>query len=280
MKITVLVENTGCGSCKGEHGLSLLAEYRGEQYLIDTGASGLFAENAGKLNVDLSRVQAAFLSHAHSDHSGGYPQFFAANATAKVYLQETSEKKHYVRVLGLIKVNAGIPEGILDTYSERFEYVKGYRDLGNGIYIVPHTATDTILQRARRTHMCAETDNGVGLDSFAHEQTVVFEEDDGLVCVNSCSHAGADVIMEEVRSAFPGKRIKAFFGGFHLMGLRGVKTCAYSKDEVCRLAQRLLETEETVYYSGHCTGIIAFAWLKELMGRRLEAMSSGKVFEV
>ena len=280
MKIIVLSENTGCNSCLPEHGLSLLAEYRGEQYLVDTGASGLFAENAGKMNVDLSQVKAAFLSHAHYDHAGGYPHFFAQNKTAKVYLQESAGRKHYFKLFGFIKKDIGIPSGILDTYAERFEYVKGYCDFGNGVYLVPHSTPEMILQRAKRAHMCAESASRIVFDDFSHEQTVVFEEDDGLVCINSCSHAGVDVIISEVKKAFPGKRINAFFGGFHMMGLRRIDSCSYSRDEVQQVARRLLGSSDAVLYSGHCTGTVAFAWLKEIMGIRLESMASGKVFEV
>ena len=49
MIIKVLVENTeGEGLC-AEHGLCLYVEYKGKKYLIDSGASELFAENADKL---------------------------------------------------------------------------------------------------------------------------------------------------------------------------------------------------------------------------------------
>ena len=46
------------------------------------------------------------------------------------------------------------------------------------------------------------------------------------------------------------------------------------------MVNRLLESSDAVFYSGHCTGSIAFGWLKEIMEDRLEAMASGKVFEV
>ncbi|MCF0112309.1 MAG: MBL fold metallo-hydrolase [Erysipelotrichaceae bacterium] len=280
MKITILAENTACNMFPGEHGLSLLVEYRDRKVLIDTGASGLFAENAGKMGMDLAGVNAAFLSHAHYDHSGGYPAFFAINTTAKVYLQKSAKRRHYFKIFGAIKKNIGIPEGVLDRYADRFVYVEGYRDFENGICVLPHSTPDKILQRAKRTHMCVETEGRIDFDDFSHEQTVVFEEEDGLVCVNSCSHAGVDVIVEEVKKVFPGKNIKAFFGGFHMMGLSGADSCSYSKEEVQEVAKRLLESSDAVFYSGHCTGSIAFGWLKEIMEDRLEAMASGKVFEV
>ena len=69
MKMVVLVENSSrCRLC-AEHGLSVYIEYEGKTYLLDTGATALFAENAKELGIDLSKVDTAFLSHAHYDHS-------------------------------------------------------------------------------------------------------------------------------------------------------------------------------------------------------------------
>ena len=62
MKMVVLVENSSrCRLC-AEHGLSVYIEYEGKTYLLDTGATALFAENAKELGVDLSKVDTAFLS--------------------------------------------------------------------------------------------------------------------------------------------------------------------------------------------------------------------------
>ena len=58
LTITVLAENSdGKGLC-GEHGLSLHIEYEGRRYLLDAGATGLFAENAAKLGLSLTEVEA------------------------------------------------------------------------------------------------------------------------------------------------------------------------------------------------------------------------------
>lgn len=279
MKVKVLVENTANGQCEGEHGLSLFAEYNGKNYIVDTGSTGLYSKNAKLMNVDLSTVEAAFLSHAHYDHSGGFNEFFEANKTAKVYLQEKCKNKTYFKIVGPIKKYIGIPEGLLTNFQDRFEYVDGYRELGDGIYILPHT-TPNLIKRGEHAHMCAVVGDKVLFDDYSHEQTVVFEESDGLVCFNSCSHAGVENIIEEVKSVFPAKRIKAFFGGFHMMGALGPQTSNFKKEEVQAIANQLLTSSDAVFYSGHCTGEIAFAWLKEVMGDRIIAFHSGKVIEV
>ena len=75
MKITVLVENSTSCRLYGEHGLSVYIEYDGKKYLLDTGASTLFAKNAKELGISLADIDTAFLSHAHYDHSEDLKHF-------------------------------------------------------------------------------------------------------------------------------------------------------------------------------------------------------------
>lgn len=279
MIVKVLIENTeGPGLC-GEHGLCLYIEYRDKKYLIDSGASSSFIENADKMGIDLNGIDTAFLSHAHYDHSGGYPAFFERNQHAKVYLQKASRNRFYYKIVGPVKKYIGIPEGILDTYDDRFQYIDGAAKVEDGVFLVPHNS-EGILERAKHTHMCVVKDEKTAFDDFKHEQTVVFEVEGGLVCFNSCSHSGVDIAMAEVKRAFPDQKILAYIGGFHMMGVTGVNSCSYSKEEVQKVARELRDSGDTKFFSGHCTGQIAFDWLKEILGDRLEAFQSGKTFEI
>ena len=62
MKLVTLMENTSCRSdlC-GEHGLSLYLETGDHHILFDAGQSAAFADNAGKLGVDLKKVDFGVL---------------------------------------------------------------------------------------------------------------------------------------------------------------------------------------------------------------------------
>ena len=85
MKITSLVENTTADPRLGkEHGLSLYIEAAGKTLLFDMGQSGLFAQNARTLGLDLAKVDLAVLSHGHYDHGGGLTHFLELNKTAPV----------------------------------------------------------------------------------------------------------------------------------------------------------------------------------------------------
>lgn len=279
MIIKVLIENSAEEGLCSEHGLCLYIEYREKRYLLDCGASNLFATNAEIMGVDLEKIDVAFLSHAHYDHSSGYAKFFEINNNARVYLQKASKYRQFFKIAGPIKKYIGIPEGILDKYEDRFEYIDGFAKVDEGVFIVPHSS-EGIIERAKHTHMCVMVNDKVQYDDFKHEQTVVFEEEDGLICFNSCSHAGVDIVIEEVKNAFPGKRIKAYVGGFHMMGVLGPSSCGYKKEEVQNIARILMENTDASFYSGHCTGTVAFDWLKEILKDKLIAFQTGKEFDI
>ena len=99
MKITVLTENSRPQGSElvNEHGLSLCIEYGERQYLIDTGASDAFMQNAQALGIELADMDVCILSHGHYDHAGGLPVFLQKNEKAPVYMMETAPEGHYLQ---------------------------------------------------------------------------------------------------------------------------------------------------------------------------------------
>jgi 7,8-dihydropterin-6-yl-methyl-4-(beta-D-ribofuranosyl)aminobenzene 5'-phosphate synthase len=114
MIVKVLAENTTSSEALGsEHGLSLYIETETHKILFDTGASGLFAENAEKMGVDLTRVDLAVISHGHYDHGGGLKTFLGINNWAKLYLHQKAFEPHYANRLGGVKAYIGLDESLL-----------------------------------------------------------------------------------------------------------------------------------------------------------------------
>ena len=62
--------------------------------------------------------------------------------------------------------------------------------------------------------------------------------------------------------------------GFHMMKKDG----EYTEEEKAVIIQTAHELSklDTVFYSGHCTGIPAFDMMKEIMGDKLIALHSGQ----
>lgn len=278
MKIQVLIDNIAscCGSRKlfGEWGLSVYVEFEGKRYLLDTGASHLFAKNAGVMGVDLSKIDMGVLSHAHFDHSDGMARFFALNKTAPFYLREGAGENcyHAHKLLGRFTYHEyiGIHKGFLKRFADRIRFAEGDVQIAPNVYLVPHK-TPGLESIGECAHLSVKENGKYRYDSFDHEQSLVFDTPKGLFVMNSCSHGGADNIVKEIEATFPGKKIYAILGGFHLFRY---------KDEVVRaFAERLRELDVQKIYTGHCTGNRAFEILREVLGDRAEQMRCGLTIE-
>ncbi len=279
MKIQVLIDNIAscCGSRKlfGEWGLSVYVEFEGKRYLLDTGASHLFAKNAGVMGVDLSKVDVGILSHAHFDHSDGMAKFFHANKIAPFYLRKGAGENcyHTHKLLGRFTYHEyiGIHKGFLKRFADRIRFAEGDMQIAPNVYLVPHK-TPGLESIGERAHLSVKENGKYRYDSFDHEQSLVFDTPKGLFVMNSCSHGGADNIVKEIEATFPGKKIYAILGGFHLFRY---------KDEVVRaFAERLRELDVQKIYTGHCTGNRAFEILYEVLGDRAEQMRCGMTIEL
>lgn len=252
----VIVDNIGNEQAKGEWGLCIYITYGEKKILLDVGASGLFSKNAEILGVAVEEIDAAVLSHAHYDHADGMKEFFEKNKKARFYVRDTCEENCYFKKWFVHKY-IGIPKGILEEYPKRFQKVSGNYEVMEGVHLIPHT-TSGLQKIGKRENMYRKENGRWRPDDFSHEQSLVFETDEGLVIFNSCCHGGADTIIHEVGNAFPDKKIIALIGGFHL----------YNKSEtfVRTLAQSIKETGIQQIYTGHCTGQKAFDILEEELG--------------
>ena len=259
MRATVLVDNIGNETLQGEWGLSFFIEYGNVKLLLDAGQSGLLTENAQKLGLLLEEVDYAVLSHAHYDHADGMEAFFECNSRARLYLRESCRENCY-----------RIKDGFLEKYADRLEYVSGDREIAEGIWLIPHRMPG--MERAGRMEKMYLRENGKWItDCFAHEQSLVFDTPDGLVVFNSCSHGGADTVIHEASAAFPGRKVRAMIGGFHL----------HNKSEkyVRELSERIRETGVEAVFTGHCTGDEAYRIMREELGGKVHQLCVGLKME-
>ena len=256
MKVTILVDNIENAGVPGEWGFCAYIEHNGKKLLLDTGASNLFADNAEKLNVSIEDVDMAFLSHGHYDHANGMEKFFEINKKAKFYLQKGCCENCYFKKWFVTKY-IGMPRGITTKFKDRIEYVSGVCELGDGISLVSHS-TPNLERIGKREMMFQKIENGWKPDNFCHEQSLVIEAEDGLVIFNSCSHGGVVNIINEVKAAYPAKKIKALVGGFHIF--------KRPEREIRKLASMIKETGIEYIYTGHCSKERGFRILKEELG--------------
>lgn len=275
MKVSVLVDNTAGKELRGEWGLSFFIEYNGKKVLLDAGLSGLFAENASTMGLDLKAVDYSVLSHAHDDHANGLEDFLRINDHAPLFVAEGCEENCYDLNYdhhALRLKYAGIPKGIMKRYENRIIKSKPDMYIDDGIRLLAHT-TPELDELGRNEKMYLRMDDFRFIpDDFRHEHSLIFELEDGVAVFNSCSHAGADNIINEAAAAYPGKRILAMIGGFHLFN----KTEQY----VRAFAERVRQAGAETLYTGHCTGNEAIEILKEELGDMVHTFYTGMVFEI
>ena len=273
MKITVLIENTSLNDLACEHGLSLLIEYNDKKYLLDTGASDAFLDNAKALSIDVNDVECSVLSHGHFDHSGGYHTYLKDN-DVKVYAM----KNAFCENCGIEHRRVsyiGIPKEVEKDFKDRFVLVDEVTQIQDDVYIVPHSTPD-LKQLGKRYDMYVLNENGYMYDDFSHELSLVFDTKNGLIIFNSCSHAGIPNIIHEVKNALPDKKIYAYFGGLHMYGEEnGEIICTFSDEEVKAMSDFLIDEDVHVLYTGHCTGNPAYLKLKEHLGDKVKLLSTG-----
>ncbi|MBQ8504422.1 MAG: MBL fold metallo-hydrolase [Clostridia bacterium] len=261
MLAKVLIDNIADKSYCSEWGLSVHIEHNGKNILLDTGASGRFSENAKKMGIDLEKIDYGVLSHAHYDHSDGMDNFFKLNSKAKFFLRKPAQENCYGRRF-IFSRYIGIKKGLTEKYKNRIEYVSGTFEVCDGVYLLGHT-TDNLDIAGKKAGMYIKKDKRFLPDDFSHEQSLVIRTSKGLLIFNSCSHGGADNIINEVSREFPQEPIYALIGGFHLY--------RSSENEVRELAERIKKTGIEKIYTGHCTGEKAFRLLaQELPGKAFQ----------
>ena len=259
MKITVLMENTAVSpEFTAEHGLSLFVETGDTRFLFDAGQSGAFADNAQRLGVDLKTADFAVLSHGHYDHGGGMLRFLEHNRQAKIYVNQDAFGGHYNGVGRYI----GLDEQLRN--SSRLIPTGDEYAIAPGLTL--HTCNDRPLafpiESAGLTEQVGEF---LLPEEFRHEQSLLIEENGKRILLSGCAHKGVLNLLEWFHP-------DVFVGGFHLKGLS-------PDDPRLRMWGKAMARYDTVFYTGHCTGAEQFEVLKGILGGRLNALSTGAVFE-
>jgi len=183
MKITILSENTSTldTDLGAEWGFSAFVESGGKNILFDTGASGLFIENAKKLGVGLGKTDFLVISHGHWDHTGGVQDFIKRFDTKGMTLIAHpgafgSEKKEFKGCVFSDKPVEFTPGAIF-----LGEVARTYEDAGSG---------------------------------NKDDSAAVFKTEKGGVLVTGCSHSGVLNLAKAAEKEVG--HIHAIIGGFHL----------------------------------------------------------------
>ena len=261
MRWTVLSDNrTNNPAFETEHGLSILLETERHHILLDTGASDMLIRNAERLGIDLSRVDYVFISHGHSDHTGGLKHFMAINKKAKVIVSPEAINGRFFSKRGLLhSITTSWPE----IPRERLLPIEHSGSIDDDIYVIAHIPHVHPMPEGNRHLFVQYTQGQYIQDDFRHELALYT---DGLL-FTGCAHSGLENIL--AACPFP---VSTVVGGFHLLDNHESET------KLEELSHRLADTyPQTQFYTSHCTGGAAFAVLQGVMGDKIHPFSCGTI---
>jgi 7,8-dihydropterin-6-yl-methyl-4-(beta-D-ribofuranosyl)aminobenzene 5'-phosphate synthase len=188
MKITTLVDNdVWMRGLSSSWGLSLYVEIdSGEEQhriLMDTsGSSNVLFSNAKKLEVDLSDVEAVFVSHWHLDHCG------SLSHVLPLLRQQTP-----------VYVPSRNPSGI-----RTIREAEG----------TPVVCSDPVHL------MEGVMSTGELIGGVSEHSLVINIKDKGLVVLSGCAHPGIVNIVKRAQQVSGVPRVYAVIGGFHISSKR------------------------------------------------------------
>lgn len=276
MRITVLVENTGPSEFKIEHGLSLYIEFNDKKYLLDAGPSDSFFKNAHALSIDLGRVDKAVLSHGHYDHGDGFMVFLNQYKDKVVYGAKNIFDDYYsgsggsVHYIGL--------SSKLKQMKNRFNTISKDTKIDEKIYLILDDISNT-KEIGVQKKLYKKVDDVLQPDNFDHELSLVFDTPKGLVICNSCSHAGLESIVDNIKKRL-NKPVYAYVGGLHMKSTKNhIETSSFTEEQIQNLC---IFIEKNIQYvlTGHCTGNVSYDLLKKYLKDRIDFLTTGKTIEI
>ena len=257
MKLTVLTDNNTYIDryYLGEPAVAYYIEAEGQSFLFDTGYSDVYLKNAQAMGIDLAKVEAIILSHAHNDHTGGLVYF--------------PQQEGRVRVVAHPEVFSPRRDGSLDIGSPySLEEMRQRFQLSLSAAPVQLTSRLTYLGAIPRVNAFEDqapvgerwTSTGWVPDHVPDDSALVYTREEGIYIITGCSHAGICNIMDYARRVTGKKKILGMVGGCHLFAGNSQQTRA--------TAAFMAEAGIEKLYPCHCTSFAAKATINQSIAVR------------
>jgi 7,8-dihydropterin-6-yl-methyl-4-(beta-D-ribofuranosyl)aminobenzene 5'-phosphate synthase len=280
--VTALVENDavkGLPGLRTEAGLAIHIDCPQTRILFDAGGSDAFVHNARLLNIDLSLIDAVVVSHGHYDHFDGLASFFPFNNGADVYMHARAKEKYYIRPFSPIQKHIGINTKLFSEYAGRFREVSSLTEIRDGTFILTDITGSRHIPPSQK-YFFAEENGSLIADSFAHEIALVISEDDGLAVFAGGCHCGIINLVDSVREQFPGRVIKAVFGGFQAIEIPPFGLLGGNIDLELLAVELDGMPDVLKIYACHSINRASYGRLKKILGHKLDYFATGCRVEV
>ena len=262
-RVTILYDAFGPPSAlQKDWGFAALIEYGGRRILFDTGNdAGIFARNVEQLGVDLTRLDAAVISHRHGDHTTGLEVLIAANPTVPIYTPQEgafftggAPRDFFVRdasVPATMRYFDGKDPGPVRSGTPwpraNFQIVTRTTEIFPGFFVLT-----TRSEKPGTREM--------------NELSLAVRTPQGLAVVVGCSHPGVENILEAAMQI--DNRLFTTIGGLHLVQA--------PREEIERVAGVLHDTLKLRRAApGHCTSEPGFAAFIRRFGDRFDQAGLG-----
>lgn len=280
LKITVLstmLADRGLG----EWGFAALVEADGQRILFDAGAhADVTQRNIEALQLDLSTVRDAVLSHSHEDHTGGFMRLRRAAAEKS---PSALMRTHVGPGFFYPRANSANAPMTNPTLALKAEY-----EASGGTFVVQEKPVQLLpgvwltgavpRQHPERNWSGSgwmTTPEGRREDNIPEDMALICDTAAGLVVLTGCGHAGVINIVEHARSFVRPARVHALIGGIHLFNA-SEQTLKWTGDRL-----RSIGVDHLI--GAHCTGIEVVYRLRTDLGLgrdRAVVGAVGAVFEL
>jgi 7,8-dihydropterin-6-yl-methyl-4-(beta-D-ribofuranosyl)aminobenzene 5'-phosphate synthase len=249
-------------------GYSALIEYGGKRILFDTGGQyRAFAENAGKLGVDLKSLDFVVLSHRHGDHTSGLAFVLQQNPNVKIYAPlEGGSFGTPVTGLTAKLLERRVVEAPDDSHYFDGKYPAAYTvdSPWPGANI---SRVDTPVEVMSGFFLFRTVSENKGTLEL-NELSMAIKTPKGLVVVVGCSHPGIEKILAAATQIDP--NIYSVFGGLHLVDV--------SDQQVTKIVENFRQKWKIERVAaGHCSGEFAQSEFSRQFGVRHDHSGVGEI---